>query len=220
MDASLFSGAVTVCKVGRETPLDPDGIRCARVEVRAATRRGKGAVMKPTKSTEKEVLVRRQIGLLTSIILALVMSAAVGSSGQRILKWNGIPSPVDVAVTAGAAGDEDLAHGVYLFHLKCSADISCEFDRLTLNECTPPKDGEAQFSPRMDIWSTTSGLLAVRQPASNKIELTGVSGIRESTPGQSDSHLRSGQATLQQSHGLQDGRVRRSAILAQYRRGH
>jgi hypothetical protein len=92
--------------------------------------------------------------------------------GQRTLSVNGVPYSVDVNISAGAAGDEALANGIYIFHLKCSADLFCSFERITLNECTAGKGGEPAFSTRVDSWFTSSGLLAVTQKSNSEIELT------------------------------------------------
>jgi hypothetical protein len=117
--------------------------------------------------------LRQVVALLAAAAQALPVTVALGSDeSTAAAQANRIASSLDVTFSAGAAGDESLAHGVYVFRLKCSADLSCGFERLTLNECAPSKDRAATFSPRADYWSTASDLLAVKRIANDKIELT------------------------------------------------
>jgi hypothetical protein len=88
------------------------------------------------------------------------------------LQVDGVSYSLDVEIAAGAAGDDSLARGVYVFRLKCSADISCSLERVSLNECTTTDASGPGFSPRVDSWSTWSGQLAVRQIGSHEIEAT------------------------------------------------
>jgi hypothetical protein len=126
----------------------------------------------------------RQIAFLMVIIQALLLTlSAIGpnesiaaeqtsNKAPRTLNVNGVRHNVDVEIAAGAAGDEALANGVYIFRLKCSADLFCSFERVTLNECTAGSGGGPTFSTRVDSWVTSSGLLAVKQLSNNEIELT------------------------------------------------
>ena len=62
---------------------------------------------------------------------------------------NGVPTYVDTEFAAGAVGDAALGRGLYLFHLKCSANISCELERITLNECANDESGPSVSTPRV-----------------------------------------------------------------------
>jgi len=88
------------------------------------------------------------------------------------LNVNGLPYGVDVEIATGAAGDDALAHGAYLFRLKCSSDLSCSFQRVTLDKCTKGDGSNPALSTRVDTWLTSSGLLAVKQLSNSEIELT------------------------------------------------
>jgi hypothetical protein len=74
--------------------------------------------------------------------------------------------------SAGEAGDESLARGVYSFRLQCSVDLSCGLQLLTLNDCVASKGRPATFTPRADYWSTGADSLIVVPLEGNKIELT------------------------------------------------
>ena len=99
-------------------------------------------------------------------------AAAADASRPKTLQVDGVSYSLDIEIAAGAAGDKTLADGVYLFHLKCSADISCELERTTLNECTKTREGAPAFLPRLASWVTWTSQLEVRQIASHEIELT------------------------------------------------
>lgn len=126
--------------------------------------------------------MRTQVALLVSAIFQVVLFALASDAVQaaeepappqeQTLQVNGVSYSLEVEIAAGAAGDEALAHGVYLFRLKCSADLVCSFQRLTLNECTAAKDGTSTFTPRADLWTTSTGQLSVRQIGRNDVELT------------------------------------------------
>jgi hypothetical protein len=116
--------------------------------------------------------------------ILLVMTHAAAAADQKVFNVKGVPFYLDLHFAAAAAGDETLSRGVYLFHLKCSADISCGFERVTLNECSRPEGGgETQSSPRVDHWSTFgSEMLAVRQLSDNQVELTVYQGFGHTLP--------------------------------------
>lgn len=92
--------------------------------------------------------------------------------GQNTLNVNGVPYSIDVEIAAGAAGDDTLAKGAYVFRFKCSADLFCSLERITLNECESGVSNEPAFSARTDSWVTSSGLLAVKQLSNSEIEMT------------------------------------------------
>jgi len=133
----------------------------------------------------------RQIAFSTVFIALLLVLSAVGPNAtvaaeqtstkasrdtreqlRKTLNVNGVPYSVDTEIAAGASGDDALTNGVYIFRLKCSADLFCSFERITLNECTPGTGSEPTFSARVDSWVTSSGHLAVKQLSNNEIELT------------------------------------------------
>jgi hypothetical protein len=136
--------------------------------------------------------MRQQLGLLIAIFHVLLLALSglwpntllaaeptgnqtsknIRERGPTTLNVNGLPYGVDVEIATGAAGDDALAHGAYLFRLKCSADLFCSFQRVTLNECTKGDGSDPAFSTRVDSWLTSSGLLAVKQLSNNEIELT------------------------------------------------
>lgn len=95
----------------------------------------------------------------------------IRASRRTVLNVDGVPYGVDVEIATGAAGDEDLLRGVYVFRLKCSADLVCSFQRLALNECSSKLDREPTFSPVFDIWMTSSRLLTLKQLSNTELEL-------------------------------------------------
>jgi hypothetical protein len=110
---------------------------------------------------------------MAAVVQALMVSSARGSDAPaKVAAADRLSTYVDIQFAAGAAGDETLAHGVYLFRLKCAADLSCGFEKLTLNECGLRDAAAATFSPRAEEWSTSRDSLTVRRTASNRIELT------------------------------------------------
>ena len=116
--------------------------------------------------------------LISFVLCSLCVNAvaadtpASGATKRKTLQVDGVSYSLDVQIAAGAAGDETLSRGVYLFHLKCAADISCALEQITLNECTIAGPGGPAFFPRVASWSTWSGQLVVRQTAPYEIELT------------------------------------------------
>ncbi len=78
----------------------------------------------------------------------------------------------DLEFAAAAAGDETLAHGVYLFQV--SGDrVFIQLQRITLNECAKIQGKKPSFQPRVDFWSTTTPLrLKAAKLSDNQIELS------------------------------------------------
>jgi hypothetical protein len=125
----------------------------------------------------------------TALAMVLAIANASGESGlaptrdgevtreaphsqQKTLAVNGVPYYVDSEIAVGALGDELLAHGIYLFHLRCSSDLYCSLDRILLNECVRTKNGDVNFIPRVDNWSTSpGGRLDVKQVPNNELAL-------------------------------------------------
>jgi len=105
-----------------------------------------------------------------------------GANKPKTLQVDGLSYALDVEISAGAVGDETLASGVYVFHLKCSAEISCGLERIALNECATARPGERAFSPRVDSWVTWTGQLAVRQTAPYEVELTAYQAFGQKLP--------------------------------------
>ena len=93
-----------------------------------------------------------------------------GTLASNANQQNVVRVPIDVQIATGAAGDESLDHGVYLFHVKCSADRSCMLQRIVLNECSRSANGGDDFAARADTWGTTLGSLAVKHESSTSIE--------------------------------------------------
>jgi hypothetical protein len=106
-----------------------------------------------------------------------VVSAAAKSARQAV----GAPS-LDITIATGAAGDDDLAQGLYIFHLKCSG--SCDLDRITLNQCSKSKHGETTFVPRVDEWSTTTNRMTAAQVSDSQIRLTVYQAFEHQLPAQ------------------------------------
>ena len=98
-------------------------------------------------------------------------SKNIDAQDRKTLNVNGVLFNLDVEINAGVAGDKTLAHGIYLFHLKCSSDISCGLDRISLNECSKTRSNKMGFYPKIDSWSTWAGRMEVKQLSSNEIEL-------------------------------------------------
>lgn len=117
-----------------------------------------------------------------------------GVTNRKTLHVDGVSYSLDVETAAGAAGDDSLAHGVYVFRLKCSADISCSLERITLNECTTAETSEPAFAPKVDSWSTWSGQLAVRQMGAHEIELTVYQALGKKLPAKVTVNFASGQS--------------------------
>ena len=124
------------------------------------------------------VILIRSVTLLALSGLGIANDAAAQQPESRSQKEqrfevNGRSYPVDVEIAAGARGDDSLLQGVYLFWLKCSADMSCVLQRITLNECTTAREGASAFVPWVDEWSTsTPRQLVVRQIGNDQIEVT------------------------------------------------
>lgn len=126
-----------------------------------------------------------QVALFVLSGIAVNEAAAAQEPASHVAKTlqvDGVSYSLEIEIAAAAAGDDTLARGVYVFRLKCSADISCGLERITLNECALGKDGAPAFSPRVDSWSTWSGQLVVRQTGSHEIELTVYQGLGKKLP--------------------------------------
>ena len=115
------------------------------------------------------IIVSLLLGGILGAIGGVAFAEQTSNKAPRTLNVNGVRHNVDVEIAAGAAGDEALANGVYIFRLKCSADLFCSFERVTLNECTAGSGGGPTFSTRVDSWVTSSGLLAVKQLSNNDL---------------------------------------------------
>jgi hypothetical protein len=73
---------------------------------------------------------------------------------------------------AGAADDESLSRGVYLFQVWGDQRF-LELQRITLNECSKPGNEEARFVPRVDSWNTNAPLkLDARKISDTELEMT------------------------------------------------
>jgi hypothetical protein len=73
---------------------------------------------------------------------------------------------------AGAADDESLSRGIYLFRV-WGDQLFLELQRITLNECSTPGNGEARFVPRVDTWETNSPLgLEAAKVSDTELEIT------------------------------------------------
>ena len=73
---------------------------------------------------------------------------------------------------AGAADDESLSRGVYFFRV-WGDQLFLGLQRITLNECSAPGNGEARFVPRVDTWETNSPLgLEAAKVSDTELEIT------------------------------------------------
>ena len=81
-------------------------------------------------------------------------------------------SVLKLEFAAGAADDESLSRGVYLFRV-WGNQLFLELQRITLNECSTPGNGEARFVPRVDTWETNSPLgLEAAKVSDTELEIT------------------------------------------------
>jgi hypothetical protein len=124
-------------------------------------------------ATSIQVILMAVVGLGCKPAVAAEQSAPVASAGVHTPKntskgMQGAPS-VDLVVAAGAVGDDALAYGIYIFHLKCSG--SCDLERITLNECSRTEAGTAAFIPRADLWSSSLNSMTIKKITGNQIEL-------------------------------------------------
>jgi hypothetical protein len=102
----------------------------------------------------------------------LTASPETKVQGKTTLAVKGVPYYIDTEIGTGIQGDESLALGIYMFHLKCASDLTCQLDLIALNECDKKdKNEEAHFIPRGFSWNTSSGLLEVRQLSDYQVEL-------------------------------------------------
>jgi hypothetical protein len=114
-----------------------------------------------------------QVALVMAIV-ALSAMAILGSrradaaaQEQTSNKARGVSS-LDVDIAVGEAGDDKLERGIYIFHLKCAG--LCEMSRITINQCSIPKNAESGFVPKVDYWSSSHWIKA-KQTANNRVEL-------------------------------------------------
>jgi hypothetical protein len=89
--------------------------------------------------------------------------AAVHKDDSRSRPKSAQFSVFKLEFAAGAADDASLSRGVYLFQV-WGDQLFLELQRITLNECSTPGNGEARFVPRANIWATNLplGLEAVK----------------------------------------------------------
>ena len=108
-----------------------------------------------------------QMGLISE---GLKASEKENGAAEHIAAQKGGAPTIDVTIATGAAGDDDLTQGVYIFHLKCAG--SCQLDRITLNQCSKNEHGDAVFAPKVDEWSTATNMMSFEQISKNQIRLT------------------------------------------------
>jgi hypothetical protein len=107
------------------------------------------------------------------VVLALLTAQVALSAGLDDARAVETIRAFHVEVAAGAAADNALEQGIYLFRLGCSPNLSfCNLERITLNQCTVGKDAERAFLPQVDSWTTSSRRLEVRRSGNHEIELT------------------------------------------------
>jgi hypothetical protein len=73
---------------------------------------------------------------------------------------------------AGAADDESLSRGIYLFQVWGDQRF-LELQRITLNQCSTHGNDEARFVPRVDSWNTNAPLkLDALKLSDTELEIT------------------------------------------------
>jgi hypothetical protein len=109
----------------------------------------------------------RAIARLTVLLTALVLGPSHGHAKGKdhffIYK---------LEFAAAAADDKDLSRGIYLFQV-WGDDTFLELQRITLNQCSSVEGQQPSFSPRVDVWSTTSPMrLEATKVSDNQVELS------------------------------------------------
>jgi hypothetical protein len=122
---------------------------------------------------------------LAATALAMMTGHQMANAGQKQSSRHAQARDhfaIKLEIAAGAAGDESLSRGVYLFRV-WGDEVFMELQRITLNQCSASPNQEMSFSPTVDSWNTTAPLkLDAVKLSDTQIQLTAYQAFEHQLP--------------------------------------